>query len=72
MKPVHTLDLVVLGVDFHSSRHLRPRGQRDPAAYLERAGVPRYLVGSLLSLELLRRSLVTAARSAGASPRPPR
>jgi hypothetical protein len=57
--------LVVLGVDFHSSRHLRPRGPRDPAAYLERAGDPRYLAGSLLSLELLRRSLRVAARSAG-------
>jgi hypothetical protein len=58
--------LVVLGVDFHSSRHLRPSGgPRDPAAYPERAGDPRYLVSSLLSFDLLRRSLRVAARSAG-------
>jgi hypothetical protein len=57
--------LVVLGVDFHMSRHLRPGGPRDPAAYLARAGDPRYLAGSLLSLDLSGRSLRVAARSAG-------
>jgi len=58
-------EVVVLGVDFHSSRHLRPGGPRDPAAYLGRTGDPRYLVSSLLSLELLDRSVRVAARSAG-------
>jgi hypothetical protein len=58
-------ELVVLGVDFHMSRHLRPGGPRDPAAYLERAGDPRYLVSSLLSFDLSGRSLRVVARSAG-------
>jgi hypothetical protein len=58
-------ELVVLGVDFSGSRDLRVRDLRDPAAYIRRAGDPRHLAGSLLSLDLLERSVRVAARSAG-------
>ena len=58
-------ELVVLGVDFFGSRDVQVGDLRDPAAYIERAGDPPYIAGSLLSLDLLDRSLRVAARSAG-------
>jgi hypothetical protein len=60
-----TPGLVVLGVDFFGSHDGVVGKWQPPETYLRQAGDPRYVLGSLLNLELLRRSLVTAARSAG-------
>jgi hypothetical protein len=57
--------LVVLGVDFFGSHDGVVGKWQPPETYLRRAGDPGYVLGSLLSFQLLRRSLVTAARSAG-------
>jgi hypothetical protein len=58
-------DLVVLGVDFFGSRGGGAGQLRSPESYTQRAGDIRYMVSSLLSLDLLRSSLHTVALSAG-------
>ena len=58
-------DLVVLGVDFFGSLRNLVGKWRAPEIYLQNSGDPRYILGSLLSLELLQRSLRTAATSVG-------
>jgi hypothetical protein len=55
---------VVLGVDFFGSGLPSGEGPR-PEGYIDRAGDPRYVAGSLLSLDLLTKSLATFYRSLG-------
>ncbi len=47
-------DLVVLGVDFFGSPHNLVGKWRAPGIYLQKSGDPRYMLSSLLSLQLLR------------------
>src|SRR4051794_2099220 len=55
---------VVLGVDFFGSS-LPLSELPQPEGYIDRAGDPRYVASSLLSLDLLAKSLATLKRSLG-------
>ena len=56
-------DLVIMGVDFFGSQKNFAGTWRSPEVYLRRVDDPRYMVGSLLSLSLLERSLRVAVAS---------
>jgi hypothetical protein len=57
--------LVVLGVDFFGSHDGVVGKWQPPETYLRRVGDPRYVLSSLLSFELLERSLRAGVASAG-------
>ena len=58
-------DLVVIGVDFFGSAHNLVGKWREPGTYLQKSGDPAYMLSSLLSVQLLQRSLRITALSLG-------
>ena len=61
----HAPNLVVLGVDDFGSQNQIYGEWKSPESYRATTGDVRYLTSSLLSLDLLRRSLLTSAASTG-------
>ena len=57
--------IIILGVDFFGSRVKKSGDGRPVETAIDNSGDPRYILGYLLSIDLLERSIITAGNSLG-------